>query len=93
VGSCTQHPLSNYVLYENLSHVFRALISQLSSMEIPNTIQDALKVPEWKDVVFEEMKTLEKNSTWELVNLPRRKTIVGCGANGYLQLSINQMAP
>ena len=57
-------------------------------MEIPNTIQDALKVPEWKDVVFEEMKTLEKNSTWELVNLPRRKTIVGCGANGYLQLSI-----
>jgi len=32
-------------------------------MEIPNTIQDALKVPEWKDVVFEEMKTLEKNST------------------------------
>jgi hypothetical protein len=47
-----------------------------------------LKVPEWKDAVFEEMKTLEKNSTWELVNLPRRKTIVGCGANGYLQLSI-----
>ena len=78
------------MLYENLSHVFRVLISQLSCMEIPDTIQDALKVPEWKDAGNKEMKTLENNSTWELVNLPRRKTIVGCGATGYLQLSINQ---
>jgi hypothetical protein len=56
-----------------------------------------LKVPEWKDAVFEEMKTLEKNSTWELVNLPRRKTIVKwlftVKYKSILQLSINHMAP
>ena len=47
-------------------------------MEIPNTVQDALKVPEWKEAVFEVMKALEKNGTWELVDLPRGKTTVGC---------------
>ena len=45
VRSCTQHPLSNYVSYENISPVFRAFTSQLSCIEIPNTVQDALKVP------------------------------------------------
>ena len=76
--SCTQHPLSKYVSYKNLSPVFPTFTSQLSGMEIPNTVQDALKVPEWKKVVFEEMKALEKNGTWELVDLPRGKTTVGC---------------
>ena len=76
--SCTQHLLSNYVSYENLSPVFRAFTPQLSCMEIPNTVQDALKVPEWKEAVFEKVKALEKNGTRELVDLPRGKTIVGC---------------
>ena len=38
VRSCTQHPLSKYVSYKNLSPVFRAFTSQLSSMEIPNIV-------------------------------------------------------
>jgi hypothetical protein len=78
VRSCTQHLLSNYVSYENLSPVFHAFTSQLSCMEIPNTVQDALKVLEWKEAVFEEMKALEKNGTWELGDLPRGKKTVGC---------------
>ena len=41
-------------------------------------MQDALKIPEWKEAVFEEMKALEKNGTWELVDLPRGKKTVGC---------------
>ncbi|RDY14084.1 hypothetical protein CR513_00904, partial [Mucuna pruriens] len=35
---------------------------------------DVLRTPEWKEVVFEEMKDLEKNGTWDLVDLPRGKT-------------------
>ena len=47
VRSCTQHPLSKYVSYKNLSPIFCAFTSQVSCMEIPNTVQDALRVPEW----------------------------------------------
>ena len=64
--------------YKNLSPIFHAFTTQLACMEIPNTVQVALKVPEWKKAVFEEMKALEKNCTWELVDLPRGKTTVGC---------------
>ena len=48
-------------------------------MEIHDTVQDALKAPERKKVVFKEMKALEKKKgMWELVDLPRGKTIVRC---------------
>ena len=47
-------------------------------MEIPNNVQDALRVLEWKEDIFEEMKTLEKNNTCELLDLLRGKTTVGC---------------
>ncbi|RDX76748.1 hypothetical protein CR513_43230, partial [Mucuna pruriens] len=59
VRSCTQHPLSKYVSYENLSPEFRVFTLQLSVLETPNTLQDALRTPEWKESVFEEMKALE----------------------------------
>lgn len=45
---------------ENLSPHFHVFSSQLSCMEIYNTVQDALKAIKWKDVVFEGMKALEK---------------------------------
>lgn len=78
VRSCTNHPMSKIVLYNSLSPSFSAFNSQLSIVEIPKNIQDALRVPEWKEAVFEEMRALEKNGTWEIVNLPKGKTIVGC---------------
>ena len=41
-------------------------------------MQDALIVPKWKKVVLEEISALEKNKTWDVVSLPKEKTIVGC---------------
>ena len=37
-----------------------------------------MKIPEWKEVVIEEIRALEKNETWEVMNLPRGKKPVGC---------------
>ena len=45
--SCTSRPLyptSKFVSYRNLSSSFSAFTSQLSRVEIPKTVQDALKV-------------------------------------------------
>ena len=70
--------MSKFVSYKNLSSSFFAFTSQLSCVEIPKNVKDALQVPVWKDVVLEEMKVLEKNKTWEIEYLPKGKTTVRC---------------
>ena len=57
---------------------FYAFTTQLSCVEISKNVQDALRVPEWKEAILEEMRALERNETWEVVDLPKRKKTVGC---------------
>ncbi|KAL0541008.1 hypothetical protein IC582_021035 [Cucumis melo] len=76
--SCTKHSICNYVSYDNLSPQFRAFTASLDSTIIPKNIYTALECPEWKNAVMEEMKTLEKNRTWEICALPKGHEIVGC---------------
>ena len=78
VRSCIKHHMSNYVSYNKLSPTFLAFTSQLSSVEIPKNVQEALRVPEWKKAIEEEMRALEKNRTWETTGLPKGKKTVGC---------------
>lgn len=49
-----------------------------SSISVPRSIFEALSQPQWKDAIVKEMKALEKNKTWELVDLPRGKKLVRC---------------
>ncbi|RVW15685.1 hypothetical protein CK203_075373 [Vitis vinifera] len=39
--------------------------------------QDALNDPKWKEAILKKMRALKKNQTWEVVNLPKGKMIVG----------------
>ena len=32
----------------------------------------------WKNVILKEVKSLHKNDTWELLELPKRKKVTGC---------------
>ena len=79
--SCTMHPMypmSNYVSNTRLSMSFNAFTTNVSSIVIPKTIQEALSEPEWKVAVMEEMNALVKNQTWKIEGLPQGKPIVGC---------------
>ncbi|KAH9698654.1 retrovirus-related pol polyprotein from transposon RE1 [Citrus sinensis] len=78
VRSCTKYPMSNYVSYDKLSPNFLAFTSQLSSVEIPKNVHEALRVPEWRKAIEEEMRALEKNQIWEVTDLPKGKKTVGC---------------
>ena len=78
VMSCTTHPIVDFVSYERLSPQFRAFTTNLSKVDIPRDIHEALQHPNEKVVVHEEIKALEKNGTWELTKLPLGKSIVGC---------------
>jgi len=39
----------------------------------PIYIEDAVKEIKWSNAMDEEMKAIDKNETWELVNLPIQK--------------------
>ena len=41
-------------------------------------MQETLADPRWKAAMNEEMKSLQKNETWELVDRPPGKKLVGC---------------
>ena len=47
-------------------------------MSIPSHFQKALGDPKWKSAMVEEIKAFQKNSTWEMVELPHEKKTVGC---------------
>ena len=63
VRSCTQHAISNYVSYSHFSPSLQAFITNLSKEKIPRDIQEALRIPEWRKGVTEEIQALEKNQT------------------------------
>lgn len=78
LNSKSKYPINNYVSYHRLSKESMAFVNQLSVVSIPNSVQEALKDPKWREAMNEEMKALQKNSTWEVVDLPEGKIPVGC---------------
>jgi len=40
--------------------------------------EEAMLDEHWKMVVYDEMKALQNNNTWELTTLPDEKKTVGC---------------
>jgi len=43
----------------------------------PSSVEEAMKQQEWKEAMESELKSIEKNQTWELVNLPEGKNVIG----------------
>ena len=61
-----------------LSESNKSFVNQLSTVSIPNSVQEVLADPRWKAVMNEEMKSLQNNETWEFVECPPGKKPVGC---------------
>ncbi|KAJ4703138.1 Retrovirus-related Pol polyprotein from transposon TNT 1-94 [Melia azedarach] len=78
VRSCTSHPICNFVSYNGLSLGYHTFVSNLDKVQVPNSIHEALAIPEWKAAVLEEIRALEQNETWEISDLPTGKYPVGC---------------
>ena len=78
LSSKVKYPMSHYVSNHHLPESNKSFVNQLSTVSIPNTMQEALADPRWKAVMNEEMKSLQKNETLELVDRPSGKKPVGC---------------
>ena len=79
--SKVRYLMSNYVSNHRLSKSNKSFVHQLSIVVISNSVQEALADPRWKATINEEIKSLQKNETWELVDCPPRKKLVGCRWN------------
>ncbi|WKA12065.1 hypothetical protein VitviT2T_029493 [Vitis vinifera] len=53
-----KYPMSNYVSNHHLSESNKSFVNQLSTVAIPNSVQEALADPRWKAAMNEEMKSL-----------------------------------
>lgn len=76
--TCTQHPLCLSLTYQNLSPSHKAFLSNLHTIPVPKNLSEALGNKEWEEAMKVEMEALQKNKTWEMVELPKGKKPVGC---------------
>lgn len=56
----------------------KGLLASVWDVEIPRTVDEAINQPEWYMAMKEEINALYKNNTWEKVQLPKGKRLVGC---------------
>jgi hypothetical protein len=54
-----------------------ALMTQVVKMDEPQTYAEASRKKEWNEVMEEELNALVRNDTWDLVNLPKGKEVIG----------------
>ena len=67
----------------------KGFAAKLSAIQVPERVDEAIKDPKWMNAMKQEMEALEKNGTWELVELPKGKRTVGCKWIFSLKYDIN----
>ena len=48
VRLCSQHPISNFISYDRLSPQYYVFVTNLSNIDIPKSIHEALQKTEWR---------------------------------------------
>ncbi|RVW49960.1 hypothetical protein CK203_091795 [Vitis vinifera] len=79
-------PISNHLLPR-----FQTFLTQISSHEVPCTVQEAIMFELWRKGMDEEMRALEKNQTWDIVELPKGRKL--WDVSGSSMLNTKLMAP
>ena len=73
----TPYPLSSYLTFSKATDQYRTFLTSIHQKYIPKNSDEALAIPQWKQAMKEELDALERNQTWELVQLPPMKNQVG----------------
>lgn len=53
-------------------------LTKIKPIQEPTTYQQGVNHIEWQDAIKEELKALETNQTWDIVDLPYGKKPIGC---------------
>ena len=72
------YDMINYLDYQQVSPSYQCFLTTIQNIKTPKNTKEALKNPNWKQVMDDEMLALIQNQTWELVDLLDGKKLVGC---------------
>lgn len=71
------YPLSNYLTYDNTSAKYECYVSKFSNLVEPSSFREVPMDPRWVDAMKLEIKALDDNKTWDVVELPSGRNAVG----------------
>ena len=64
------YSIANFVSYDHLSSSLSVFVAFIDSISAPKIVTEALNHPGWKNAILEEIRALEDNHTWKIVDLP-----------------------
>ena len=68
----------NIKQYKALSSTHKQIASPHLQCLEPKSFDAAIKNPNWIEAMHKELKALNDNKTWEVVDLPKGKKTIGC---------------
>ena len=72
------YTLSSVLSYDHLSPAQKCFSLSVSALVEPTSYTQAVHCKEWCEAMDAEIKALELNNTWTVVDLPASKHIIGC---------------
>ncbi|GJV03027.1 ribonuclease H-like domain-containing protein [Tanacetum coccineum] len=75
--SKVKYGLEKYVGYSKLSSENYCFVTQLHKNSKPKSFDEASKFSHWTDVMNKEMDALLRNDTWDIVDLPKDRKVIG----------------
>lgn len=69
-ASSIPYPIHQVLSYDNLSFQHRAYALSISSTTEPTSYAAASKDPSWMEAINNELRALESNQTWTIVDIP-----------------------
>lgn len=67
VRTYAKYSLSNFLSFLRLNSNYKAFTTNFIKQNVSNALKDFRR----KEAIFEEMRALHKNDTWEIVDLPK----------------------